>query len=243
MSKDSKKIAPPKLMLRFFRWFCRPDYVEDIEGDLLERFEKRNQEGKAATRLLVLDVLRLFRPSIIKKLSGTQKLNNYGMFKNYFKVSYRNILRHKTFSFLNITGLSIGIASCVLILIYVKNELSYDHYHKNYANTYRVLHYFGNENDDRDISTLLPDEYQVWGNAPISSALKNYFPQIVDVFRFTSPSKFLLEYEGRKFQEDNLVFADSTAFDVFSWDLIAGNPKTALINPNSIVLTKKLSEK
>jgi putative ABC transport system permease protein len=243
MSKKLNNIKPSNLALKFFRWFCRADYVEDIEGDLLERFEKRNQEGKAATRLLVLDVLKLLRPSIIKKLSGTQKLNNYGMFKNYFKVSYRNILRHKTFSFLNITGLSIGISCCVLILIYVKNELSYDQYHENYANTYRVLHYYGNTGDEIDNSSLSPDEYQVWGNAPISSAIKNYFPQIINVFRFTAPNSFLLEYEGRRFQEDNIVYADSTAFDVFSWNLIAGDPKTALINPNSIVLTKKLSDK
>lgn len=234
---------PPKLPLRFFRWFCRAEYVEDIEGDLLERFEKRNQEEKAATRLLVLDVMKLLRPSIIKKFSGTQKLNNYGMFKNYFKVSYRNILRNKTFSSLNITGLSIGLASCVLIMIYVKNELSYDKYHENYNNTYRISHYFG-ENGEVD-STLVhpPSEYQIWGNAPISAALKAYFPQVKNVFRFTTPNSYLLEYDGKRFQEDNIIFADTTAFDIFSWKMIAGNPKTALVNPKSIVLTKKLADK
>ena len=125
---EPKNIAPPQWALRFFRWFCHPDYVEDIEGDLLERYEKRTNENKAAKWLFTLDVLKLFRPGIIRPVKSGQKLNNYDMISNYYKVSMRNILRNKTFSFLNISGLSVGIASCILILIYVNNELSYDTY-------------------------------------------------------------------------------------------------------------------
>ena len=109
----------PQWPLRFFRWFCNPEYVEDIEGDLLERFDRRVKDEKSARWLLILDVFKLFRPGIIRSLEGTQKLNYFGMIKNYYKVSIRNILRNKTFSMLNITGLSVGIASCLLILIYV----------------------------------------------------------------------------------------------------------------------------
>ena len=174
---------PPKYLLRFFRWFCHPDYVEDIEGDLWERFEKRTNEHKAAKWLLAWDVIKLFRPGIIKPITSGQKLNNYDMISNYFKVSMRSILRNKTFSFLNISGLSVGIASCILILIYVNNELSYDTYNSNYENTYRVIHYYGQQGEAPDYTTLPTNEYQVWGNAPVAPAMQQFFPEVDKVFR------------------------------------------------------------
>lgn len=238
-----KDISPPAYALRFFRWFCHPDYVEDIEGDLLERFEKRTNERRAAKWLFALDVLRLFRPGIIRNFEGTQKLNSYGMFKNYFKVSLRNITRHKTFSLLNISGLSVGIASCILILIYVNNELSYDTYNSNYENTYRVVHYYGDEGDAPDYSQLPANEYQVWGNAPVAPAMQQFFPEVDKVFRFTSDAPWLFSYNGITYSEPDVLFADSTAFDVFDWEVLAGNPATALDRPGTIVLTKALADK
>jgi putative ABC transport system permease protein len=78
---------PSKFLLRFFRGFYRPEYVDDIEGDLLERFEKRKGEGKSASRLFLLDVLKLFRPGLAKPFFKTQKLNYYDRYKNYFKIA------------------------------------------------------------------------------------------------------------------------------------------------------------
>ncbi|WP_424962516.1 ABC transporter permease [Ekhidna sp.] len=230
--------------LRFFRWFCHPNYLEDIEGDLLERFEKRTIEKKAARWLFTLDVLRLFRPGIIKPIKSSQKFNNYDMISNYYKVSMRNILRNKTFSFLNISGLSVGIASCILILIYVNNELSYDTYNSNYENTYRVIHNYGSDDEEpEDWDSLPTTEYQVWGNAPVAPAMQQFFPEVDKVFRFTSDSPWLFSYNGISNSESDVLFADSTAFDVFDWKIIAGNPKTALERPNTVVLTKRLAKK
>lgn len=234
--------TPPKHWLKFFRWFCNPDYVEDIEGDLLERFEKKHLEKKSAKWQFTLDVLRLFRPEIIRPFGQTQTLTNYSMFKNYYKVSIRNILRNKTFSVLNITGLSVGIASCILILIYVKNELSYDTYNSKYDRTYRVLHYFGTEvfpPEDR----FPASEHQVWGNAPVGKSLVSYYPEVEESFQFTSADSWLVEYENERFQEDNIVYADSNAFDVFDWKIELGNPKSCLKEPNSIVLSSSLAKK
>ena len=236
MSKD-KYIVPPKYPLRFFRWFCNEDYVEDIEGDLLERFEKRPSRW-----FFTLDVLKLLRPSLIKPANGS-KLNNYGMISNYYKVSMRNILRNKTFSLLNISGLSVGIASCILIMIYVNNELSYDTYNEKYDRTYRVVHYYGSQEEVASDDVLPINEFQVWGNAPIAPAMQNYFPEVEQVFRFTSDAPWLLSYNNITFSETDILFGDSTAFDLFDWPFLTGNPKTALIRPNTIVLTKKLAEK
>ncbi|MEP5614430.1 MAG: ABC transporter permease [Cyclobacteriaceae bacterium] len=236
---------PPKTFLRFFRWFCHPRLQKPIEGDLMELYEERIKElGKSkANQKFRLDVLQLFRPSIIKPVDGTYRLTNYGMLKNYFRVSMRNILRNKTFSFLNVMGLSAGMASCILILIYVNHELSYDSYNEEYDNTYRIVHYYGNQEQVVSGDSLPINEYQVWGNAPVGPALKRYFPEVKSVFQFTSPNSWLVQYKNKNFQESNLIFADSTAFSVFSWPLLGGDPNTALAEPNTIVLTKQLAEK
>ncbi|MEO9482739.1 MAG: ABC transporter permease [Ekhidna sp.] len=231
-------ITPPRWALRFFHWFCDPECAEDIEGDLLERFEKRPSRW-----FFILDVIRLFRPGIIKPARSGQKLNSYGMISNYYKVSMRNILRNKTFSFLNISGLSVGIASCILILIYVNNELSYDTYNSNYENTYRVIHYYGQQGEQPDYTKLPTNEYQVWGNAPVAPAMNNFFPEVDKIFRFTSDSPWLISYNGITHSESDILFADSTAFDVFDWPLLAGDPKTALVRPNTVVLTKAVAKK
>lgn len=242
MARNKRK-AVPKYPLRLFRWFCNPDFVEDIEGDLLERFEQRANEQKAARWLLTLDVLRLFRLGIIRPLTKTQKLNKYAMISNYYKVSVRNILRNKTFSFLNISGLSVGIASCILIIIYINNELSYDKYNENYNNTYRVIHYFGQGGEAPDYRKLPANEYQVWGNAPVAPAMQDFFPEVEQVFRFTSDAPWLFSYNGTTHSETDILYADSTAFDVFDWKVLAGDPETALVRPNTVVLTKALATK
>ncbi|MEL7002420.1 MAG: permease prefix domain 2-containing transporter, partial [Bacteroidota bacterium] len=132
------------LPYRFFQWYCYPDYLEDLEGDLLERFERRLEENgqSIANRAFAWDVLQLFRPGIIKSLVKTQNLNNYDMFKNYYKVAWRHILKQKLYSAINIAGLGVGIACCILIVLYVRYELSFDKYNENLDNTYRALQSF-----------------------------------------------------------------------------------------------------
>jgi putative ABC transport system permease protein len=240
-----KNIAPPKLLLRFFRWYCHPDYLEDIEGDLLERFENKVEEKRyrAAKWNFIKDVILLFRPGIIKSLESNYRYNNYAMFRNYFKVGIRNIMKVKTFSFINITGLGVGLAACFFILLYVVDELSYDRYHLNFDQTYRVLHTYRHADTPGSLPPPTPEEFQVWGSAPVGPALIDDFPEIQSFFRFTSPSSLLFQYGNKRFQEDNMVFADSTAFEIFSWKMLSGNASTALKDPGSIVLVKSIANK
>lgn len=165
------------------------------------------------------------------------------MLKNYLKIAWRNLSRKKAYSAINITGLAIGITCCVLIMMYVQDELSYDRYNTNFDQIYRVLHAYRNAKDVDKNSAATPEQYQVWGNAPTAPALIADFPEIKKTVQFTSPNTFLLQYGDKHFQEEGMVFTDSTAFDVFSWKLLAGNPKQALVAPNSIVLTKSLAQK
>ncbi|MFM7854492.1 MAG: permease prefix domain 2-containing transporter, partial [Flammeovirgaceae bacterium] len=94
---------PPKFFLKFFRWYCHPKLKDSIEGDLMELYQERRAEnGKLKADLkFVRDVLLLFRPSIIRPMEGYQNLNNYGMIKNYFKISLRQLIKNKTFTLIN----------------------------------------------------------------------------------------------------------------------------------------------
>ncbi|MEM9329542.1 MAG: ABC transporter permease, partial [Bacteroidota bacterium] len=239
------KPQPPKYFQRFIEWYCKPRLQESILGDIEEQFyeEVVDRGPLVARRRYMWNVIRFFRPGIVKKPTTDQKLNNYGMFKNYYKVSLRSILRSGVFSVINISGLAIGIASCLLILIYVKNEASYDTFNEKYERTYRVLHYYGQVGEEVAKDTLPQSELQVWGNAPVADVLTEYFPQIEHVFRFTSNFDWLVEYNGQRFQEKNIVYGDSTLHHVFSWKWIYGNPETALQRPSTIVLSHKMARK
>lgn len=165
------------------------------------------------------------------------------MLKNYLKIAWRNLNHSKGSTFINVLGLAVGIACCILITLYVRDELSYDRYHKNVNRIYRVLHAKRNGGDAEKLPPIAPEEFQVWGNAPVGPALLADFPEISKVAQFTSPSKLLMEYSNKRFQEDNILFADSTMFDLFSWDMVSGNPEKALTAPNSIVLTQSMAQR
>ncbi|MES2730758.1 MAG: ABC transporter permease [Bacteroidota bacterium] len=165
------------------------------------------------------------------------------MLYNYFKIAFRNLLRHKAFSLINILGLAVGMACCLLIWLYVQHQLSYDRYHTQLDRIYRVLHGKRHADSAANQSSLSPEDYSVWGNAPVGPALASDFPEIKKMVQFTSPNNLLLQYGEKRFQEDNLVFMDSTVFNLFSWKLLDGNPTKALVAPRSIVLTHRLAQK
>src|ERR1041385_2781513 len=162
------------------------------------------------------------------------------MLRHYFQIAWRNLLKRKFYSLINVTGLAIGMACCVLITLYIYHEKSYDQYHTKKDRIYRVTQVFGGPEKG---ATPSPKDYQVWGCAPLGPALQADFPEIEKVVQFMSPSSMLLQRGEKRFQQDNLLFMDSTAFDVFSWKMIYGDPKTALTAPFSIVLTKSVAQK
>jgi ABC-type antimicrobial peptide transport system permease subunit len=132
---------PPRLPLRFFRWFCHPELRDSIEGDLMELYEERVREkGKRkADWKFVLDVLLLFRRDIIRPTEGYKNLNTYGMYKSYFKIGWRNLLKNKGYSFINIGGLALGMAVAMIIGLWVFDELSFNQYHDHYPRIAQVM--------------------------------------------------------------------------------------------------------
>ncbi len=157
------------------------------------------------------------------------------MLKNYFKITLRNISRNKLYSGLNIVGLAIGLACCILILLYVHDELSYDRFHDNADSIYRVVPTFVTQERTMYLAT----------NAHVQGPmLKDEFPEVLEYIRFTPyGSPKVIEYENISFSEERFLMADETVFTVFSFDMIIGNPKEALVNPNTIVLTEDMAEK
>ncbi len=226
-------IAPPKWPLKFLRFFVKREYLEEIEGDMDELFYdnvERSGYGKAK-RMYSWEMLWLLRPILIKNLKRTPTFNQYAMFKNYFKIAWRNLIKKKAYSIINIFGLGLGIACCFLIFMFVQDELSYDHYHKNRDRIYRVIH--GSKSEKKSEESAKANPFWVWGNAPIGPALSHDFPEIEKVVQFSGRSDIMLSYEDKLYQEDGVFFMDSTAFDVFSWELLRGNPKTVLAAPYS----------
>ena len=156
------------------------------------------------------------------------------MFKNYLKIAWRNLTKNKGYSIINIGGLAIGMACFLVIAMFIRNEISYDSYHEKGDNIYRIVHHSSEDN--------LEDRW-VWGNAPVGPALKKDFSEVVEIVQFSGRSDVLLEYKERSFQEGNSFYVDETVFDIFSWPLLSGNPKTALKDPYSIVLTESTAKK
>jgi putative ABC transport system permease protein len=154
------------------------------------------------------------------------------MFRNYLKIALRNIRKHKGYSFINIAGLAIGIAACLLLFLWVQDELSYDRYHEKADRIYRVVSQYEAEGKTRRFG---------WTSAPVGPALVNEFPGIEKAVRF-GRNGFVVSYQNKRFVEQ-VYFTDPEVFDVFTFPLVKGNPKNALKEPHSIVISEEMSRK
>lgn len=151
------------------------------------------------------------------------------MFKNYMKIAFRMLLKHKGFSFINIVGLATGLAIGMLMILYVINELSYDKHIKNSCNKYSALTTLSMEGKEFTIGQTA---------APAVEDMKAEFPEIKSTTRMYYDGG-LFKYKDKAFKEDKLFYAEANVFDFFSIDLLVGNPVLALEAPNSIVLTEE----
>jgi len=155
------------------------------------------------------------------------------MLLNYIKIAFRNMVRQKFYSSINIIGLAIGIGCCLLIFLFVRNELSYDKFHQNAGNIYRV--YVTEDPPDRDAFTYVVTP------ALMAEAMEKSFPEVESAVRVL-PRTDNLRFGDKKFSE-NYHLVDSDFFEVFSFPLLAGNPSTVLQNLNSVVLTESIAGK
>jgi len=156
------------------------------------------------------------------------------MFRNYFKTAFRNLLKNKFYTSINIIGLAVGLATCLLILLYVLDELSFDKYNVNASRIYRV-------NNEIKFGGNYFDLAQ--GPALMGSTMVREFPQVEQYTRIRWYGSFLVKKGNENIQEGRVGFADSTLFDVFTLPVIAGDPKTALKDYHSLVITETIAKK
>ncbi|MEZ5084343.1 MAG: ABC transporter permease [Bacteroidales bacterium] len=157
------------------------------------------------------------------------------MFRNYLLVTLRNIVRQKGYSIINILGLAIGFAVFILIVLHIRNELSFDCFHENADRIYRIS----------VNGVIAGDELNVAVSAaPTGEAMIREIPQISAVTRVDKfPQTVHFSYNNRNYYQDGLLFVDSTFFDVFSFSLVRGNPEKVLVDPYSLVLSQTVAEK
>ncbi len=157
------------------------------------------------------------------------------MFWNYLKIAWRNIKRYKGYSFINIFGLAIGLACCILILLWIQDELNFDRFHTNADNLYRIVTEF---HKTEPVTHYWPV------CAPLAPALKEEYPEIIKATRFTRLRRGQLIKFGEKiFLEPRICLTDPDFFTMFTFLFLEGDPQTALSNPNSIVLVESVSAK
>jgi putative ABC transport system permease protein len=155
------------------------------------------------------------------------------MLLNYLTIAWRNLLRNKLFSSINILGLSSGIACCILIALYVFHETSYDRFHQNADRIVRASMQIVSGGKDLKIAVT---------GTKVLPEFKRLFPEVENGVRFF-PTNAIVSHEGKTFREKGLVYVDSTLFDVFSFQLIAGDARTALDKPDQLVITTSIAQK
>jgi len=156
------------------------------------------------------------------------------MLINYIKIALRNLFKHKGYSLINILGLAIGMATCLLIILYVNHELSYDNYNQDADRIYRIC--FSGHWGGRDFDVCAAP-------APMADVVLDSYPEIEEAVRFRSQGSFIVQYKDNSFKEDRIIFTDASFFDIFSIPLLKGDPQTALKEPYSLVLSRKTAEK
>lgn len=156
------------------------------------------------------------------------------MWKNYFKIALRNLVRHKLYTFLNIAGLAIGISCATILYLYIQNEFSYNMHYPNAKNIYRVT-----------IEMKWGDNYMQLGitQGVLAETLLRDYPEIKDASRIYVVGRDLIQYRDKKLYLENIAYADPNWFQLFEDKFIQGNAKTALQKPNSMVITKTTAQK
>lgn len=221
--------TPPSFFLRFFRWYCHPKLLNRIEGDLMEvYFHHLAKSGKRKADIrFIVDVVLLLRPAIIRPVEGHQNLTTYSMYKSYFRIGWRNLRKNKAYSFINVTGLATGLACCLGIGLFIYDELSFDTFHPNLDNLYRVV-------EKQNQAGVIYNVASTPG--PLAVAMKTDFPEVIESCRFGRTSG-TLQHEQLTIEPPAIRYTDNSFFSMFNFKLVKGNPSGILKGPDEIVLT------
>ena len=239
--KPGKEPLVVRWTIGFVRWFCPDSLAEGIEGDLLEEFDEDVQRrGKViAGRKLIWNALKFFRLSIITRNKIKLRNNSLIMLRSYFKITLRNISRSKGYSFINIFGLSLGIACFLLTANYAAFEFSFDNFHPSIDRTYRV-----------GMTMIWKVEGGEFGSTspPVPLLLAHDYPEVEEVTTIHTPGDFIVRYDKGNgdvsaFNEQYIFSADSNIFNFFGFKFREGSPSTALRGINKAVISATTAQR
>ena len=228
---------PPKKAIAFLRWFCREDYLEEIEGDLIEVFEKQYEiSPRKAKWNFTWSVIRYFRPGFIKSIEFYNPPNSVGMYKSYLKTAWRHIIAKKLYATINVSGLALGIACALLIFSITNYHLSFDRFHNNSDRIYRFV--TEQHRDQVNYASSVPPAF--------GKAFRNDYTFAEKVGRVCTLTDQLITVEegnqSKKFQEE-IAFAETEFFDIFNFPLLKGKADKALSEPNTAIVSERIAKK
>jgi putative ABC transport system permease protein len=224
---NNNSISPPRIAQFILRLFTRYDHTSYFLGDLEENYN-RISKNSGSVQAYLWYWLQCFItvPGCIKNHSYWSIV----MFKNYMKTAVRNILKYKAFSFINISGLAVGYAIFILAYLFCDLNITADEQHKNSDRTYGIIQVKQTGDQNENHSAILP--------APLMKALVADYPVIEDATQFFSVGRKIIKRDNIKFYESRIMFAENNFLTFLTFDIISGDPETALDKPNSIVMTE-----
>jgi putative ABC transport system permease protein len=226
--------TPPRLFLRFFRWYCHPRLVDHIEGDLIEDYgEKLKTSGRRKADVhFIIDVIRLCRPRIIRPVRGYTNLNTTAMYKSYFKIAWRNLLKNKGYSSINIAGLAVGMTIALLIGLWIWDEVSFNSY---FANRDRLAQVMLNQTHEGTIYTGSTIQM------PLGDALRSGYSHDIEAVSLASwNSPFIISHGANKLTGKGM-WVQPDFPSMFSLKMLSGNYK-ALNDPSTMLISSSLAK-
>lgn len=223
---------PPKWALRLLELFLRPDYADEIQGDITEAFYWRlKEENHFKARIkFILEVFRSLKPTNLKSFYHLSL--NTMIFRNYFKIAFRSLLKRKSTSFINIFGLSMGVAAFTFIYLYTNQILTFDDYHEKKEEIFMVY-------KERITPDGMQVTYDTW--IPLKDRLKDTYEQIKEAGRIYNSEARIIK--NNQYLEEEIIYTDESIFDILTFPLLHGNPKDIFPNKNSIVLSVAMANK
>ena len=225
---------PPRWINKLLEGFCAPHVLEEVQGDLHELYDAwaKKYGRQKANRLYLVHTLKFFRPFALRRdhYSNTYRTM---MLKHYFTTAYRNLVKHKSFSIINVAGLALGITCFTLIALYVHYELSFDRFHTDSDRIYRVIQQKVGDGD----------AFSRTGGAHITPLEEiAELEEIVRLYRTPIEVQRLSDARAERLNEEQFYFADSSFFDVFNFRLLRGKANT-LASPNAVILTESTAQR
>ncbi|GAB3321334.1 ABC transporter permease [Larkinella ripae] len=234
-NRPGNSVAPPRWAHRLLTGLHPAETREEVEGDLEELYVSwyRRSGKNRATVQYVINVVSVLPPFVRRRQKPTPDSQHSffhpAMIRNYFKLAWRNLAQSKAYSAITIFGLALGLAVSLFNLLYVVDEFSYDRFHTKAERIYRInstITYAGTESEGAVAPT------------PMGQTLKRDFPEVEEATRLGKYGSHLIKSGQDILREQNVLYADSTVFDVFTLPVLAGNPRKALTEPQSVVLTR-----